>query len=154
MAFPEQLLTRGEAARLLGVSISLIRKLENEDSLPPIRGADGVHRHRRDNLERVRAAREAARQAADVANGTPPREDRIFMTLVFSKKQYTELLDFGFGNDRGELTAAGIVASCVRMRERLRELRARGLVRSVAPPLGASGGGELDVPPPRAEELD
>ena len=66
-AEPAHYLEIGAAARLLGVSGSLLRKLESQRKItPPLRTSGGRRLFTHDEVEAIRAAREGVRDARQV----------------------------------------------------------------------------------------
>ncbi len=71
---PDDLMTTGEAARVLGLSADMVRWLEREDRLPAQRTTTGLRLFRRGDVEELaakrtrapgRSANEGARSARD-----------------------------------------------------------------------------------------
>lgn len=67
---PDDLMTTGEAARLLGLSPDMVRVLERENRLPAQRTTNGVRLFRRRDVERL--ADERAKAAAKGDSGPVP----------------------------------------------------------------------------------
>jgi excisionase family DNA binding protein len=70
---PDDLMTTGEAGRLLGLSADMVRWLENEGRLPAQRTTNGVRLFRRSDVEKL-AAERARGNASDETSSAPPDE--------------------------------------------------------------------------------
>lgn len=58
-----ELLTTGEAAAILGLGPGMVRVLANTGRLPALRTSTGLRLYRRRDVDRLRAARDAAARA-------------------------------------------------------------------------------------------
>ena len=68
---PDDLMTTGEAGRLLGLSADMVRWLENEGRLPAQRTTNGVRLFRRADVEKLAAERA---RGNDETSSAPPNE--------------------------------------------------------------------------------
>jgi hypothetical protein len=109
------LMTRGEAARALGVTVTQVIRLEKSGVLPVIIGADRVHRFEPLSVELARTRPGSAR-----ARSTKPRDDG---GILLTAADVAELVALGCASSTGELDGAAIVATFRRLRDRLRHLR-------------------------------
>jgi excisionase family DNA binding protein len=70
----DDLMTTGEAARVLGVSADMVRWLEREGRLPAQRTTNGVRLFRRGDVEKLAAERARAAGATSNEGARAPRD--------------------------------------------------------------------------------
>ena len=73
---PDDLMTTGEAGRLLGLSADMVRWLENEGRLPAQRTTNGVRLFRRSDVETLAAERARGNASHETSSASPDERAR------------------------------------------------------------------------------
>ncbi len=71
---PDDLMTTGEAARVLGLSTDMVRLLERDGRLPSRRTTNGLRLFRRGEVEKLAAERARAAASRGSAPSSPDRQ--------------------------------------------------------------------------------